>query len=356
MTGAMKTPLATVGRTNGPKAIIVTPQARVDPTAAARVGSSPTASPKPVYTGPCQANSPYGFTTPIANTTLVALYKQMNVCWLRFQIHVADIQTKPGVYNWSILDAVVAQMNAAGIHLDVPIQCFQASCFSNPYIPTANEMAQFATQIATRYNGQNGHGYIDAFEIGNEEYDANMSFPITNYGPILKAGYLAIKAVFPQAMVGMYGTYFSDPGRTTQVLNAIFQGGYGHYLDFMNFHYYNQGFDPRIDVDSLHPSFNRKWQLMRAIATQYGYASLPIWVTEVGWTTQALPGRQAVSAALQATYLQYVTEQASHSGSVQKIFWFTINYGNQPNSIYPASGPLPAFTVLKQYVQQYPNW
>lgn len=288
----------------------------------------------------------------------MTLYNQLNVCWVRYQIHEASIETSPGVYNWSQLDAVVAAMNAANIHLDVPLECFVApgsqsdTCFTNPYEPTPTEMAAFATQIATRYNGKNGHGRIDAFEIGNEEYDF---FPTSSYGPILQAGYQAIKAVYPQAIVGMYGTFPSSLSHTTDVLTTLYSGGYGAYMDFMNFHFYNTGADPTVTVGDR-PSFDLKWQTMHNIAAQYGFASKPIWVTEVGWPTSALPGRQAVSPQLQSQYLMYVTNEAAHSGVIQKMFWFTIDDGNQPNTIYPSSGPLPAFGALQAYVQQNPLW
>lgn len=349
VTATTATPTGVQTGSQNPLTVIAHEQARAD-------GSS-SVSNTSLNVEACSASSPYGFTTPQADANLVSLYAQMNVCWVRYQIPVEQIETAPQVYNWSTLDAVVAQMNAAGIHIDVPIQCFQGPCFTNPSIPTPAQMAQFAGQIATRYNGKNGHGYIDAFEIGNEEYDANSSFLPQNYGPILEAGYLAIKAASPQALVGMYGTFLSNPNHTTQVLNAIFQGGYGSYMDFMNFHYYDQGLNPMTDADSLHPSFNHKWQLMHSIAAQYGYGNLPIWVTEIGWSLQPLPGRQAVTAQVQAQYLQYVTQQAALSGGiVQKMFWFTINDGSQPDSIYPPGGPLPAFDALKQFVQQNPLW
>ena len=65
---------------------------------------------------------------------------------------------------------------------------------------------------------------------------------------------------------------------------------------------------------------------------------------------------QVVSPQTQAEYLQYVTEQAAASGVIQRIFWFTINYGNQGDTVYPPSGPKPAFYTLKALVQQRPLW
>lgn len=316
----------------------------------AKVTQTPTSA-----SGPCTASSPYGFTTINADTQLVAAYKQLNVCWLRYQIPESAIEITKGSYNWQQLDTIVVAMNAAGIHLDVPLECFQApgyTCFGHPYEPGPTEMAAFATQLAMRYDGKHGHGTIEAFEIGNEEYDF---YPASSYGPILQAGYQAIKAVYPQAIIGMYGTFLSSLSQTRDLMTTLYASGYGAYMDFMNFHYYNGGNSPAVTVGD-HPSFDLKWQTMHTIAAQYGFANKPIWSTEVGWTISPLPGRLAVSPQLQAQYLMYVMSEAANSGMIKRVFWFTIDYGNQGNSIYPTNGPLPAFYSLQKFVQQRPQW
>src|SRR5689334_19614330 len=77
-----------------------------------------------LYTGPCTANSPYGFTTINADDQLVQDYKQLNVCWVRFQIREFNIEKTPGQFDWTDLDKAVKTMNDAGIHLNVPLECF----------------------------------------------------------------------------------------------------------------------------------------------------------------------------------------------------------------------------------------
>lgn len=300
----------------------------------------------PVGDKGCTEASPYGFTTIHADAQLVSQYKQLNVCWVRFQVHVDTIRDNNGNYDWSNVDQAVKLLNAAGVHIDFPIQCFGGSCFSQPSLPTTDEMTQFATAIATRYDGKHGHGKIDAFEIGNEEYDF---YDPGMYGPLLKAGYQAIKAVYPTAMVGMYGTHIPKASHIQDVMNAI-ANGYSDYLDFANFHYYAHGGDPRVS-ETDHPSFNDTLQMIHTILP-----NKPIWVTEVGWTTSPLPGIKSVSPETQAEYLKYVTEAAATSNVVQKMFWFTINYGNQGDTIYPPGGPRPAFYVLQTLVQQRPRW
>ena len=320
--------------------------------------------------GPCTANSPYGFTTIHADQQLVDLYKQLNVCWVRYQYHWDKIEKQQGIYDWSQVDASIASMNAAGIHVDFAIQYapkwdLVQSCFGVPYLTGPTQMAQFATAIATRYDGKHGHGKIDSFEIGNEEYDQHFTGDAatseqcrkaSNYGPVLKAGYQAIKAVSPDVTVGMFGQWLRNINHINTFFTDLFTGGYGSYMDYMNFHFYNGGQDPSQSYGNV-PSFNLWWQTIHDTAAKYGFANKPIWVTEVGWPTHPTSHpEQPVAPAVQAQYLQYIMDQASKSKVVQKVFWFTINYGNQGDNIYPPSGPLPAFETFKSIVQQQPTW
>jgi hypothetical protein len=316
-------------------------------TATATADANPTGAADTPAAMDAGAGSPYGITTIHADGTLVSQLHQLNICWTRLQMDETSIQPSPGVFNWSGLDQAVATLNAAGIHIDFPLRCFGGACFSNPTLPTPAQMAAYATAVASRYDGRHGHGRIDAFEVGNEEYDF---FSPGVYGPILQAGYLAIKSVYPDALVGMYGTYRPSLQHLQAVMSAI-ANGYSQYLDFANFHYYVHGDNPSISQGDI-PSLNQAIQAIHAILP-----NKPIWLTEVGWPTSPLPGISAVSPAVQAEYLRYVMDTAASSGIVQRVFWFTLDYGNQPDSIYPQNGgPLPAFTLLQQYVQQYPLW
>ncbi len=318
--------------------------------------------------GSCNQNSPYGFTTVHADTQLVSIYKQLNVCWVRYQIHWWDknkkggIEKTQGVRDWSKVDAAVTAMNAAGIHIDFPIQ--QAppwdqaqKCNGTPFLPGPDQMTDFATEIATRYNGHNGHGYIDAFEIGNEEYD-NFFIPgegaaslacrsASYYGPVLRAGYEAIKKASPNALVGMFGMWYHNLPHIQDFMTYLYSNDYGKYMDYMNFHYYNDSGDPAVSQGER-PSFDTWWQTMHNIATKYGFANKPIWVTETGWPNQ--------NPQSQDQHLQYIMGQAANSHIIQKVFWFTVNYGSQSKNIDPPSGPLPAFSTFQKLVQQKPRW
>src|SRR5215471_17353428 len=75
-----------------------------------QTGQTATPTPPVVNGGPCTIDSPYGFTTITADAQLVTIYKQLNVCWVRYQVHWNKIETSPGVYDWSDVDKAVATM------------------------------------------------------------------------------------------------------------------------------------------------------------------------------------------------------------------------------------------------------
>ena len=334
--------------------------------------------------GPC-FDSPYGFTTVHVDAQLISLYKELNVCWVRYQYHWAKgsgkkpgIEASPGAYGWSDLDSSIALLNAAGIHIDFAIQDAPdwdrsqvCAVTGQHFLPGPGEMATFAKAIATRYNGNNGHGFIDSFEIGNEEFD-NYYVPgnpaseacrsASYYGEVLKAGYQAIKAASPKALVGMFGMWWNNLPHVKDFITYLYSHGYGQYMDYMNFHYYHGSNDPSVSVGN-NPSFDLEWQTMHNIATQYGFATKPIWVTETGWSTDANPNAKAgvtpnaVTPGVQANYMRYVLNEAANSKVVSKVFWFTIDSPNEAHNIYlPNGSPLPAVQVLQAMVQQKPQW
>nr|HET6903249.1 glycosyl hydrolase [Ktedonobacteraceae bacterium] len=328
--------------------------------------------------GPCTANSPYGFTTIHADSQLVTYYKQLNACWVRYQVHWGThggkigIETAPNQYNWAPVDAAIATMNAAHIHVDFAIQSAPdwdltqvCAADGQHFLPGPAEMAKFATVLATRYDGKHGHGYIDSYEIGNEEFDNHFVPGLGNnqtcrdasyYGPVLKAGYQAIKAVSPQALVGMFGMWWHYMPHIQDFMTYLYANGYGPYMDYMNFHYYHSGGDPSVTMGN-DPSFDQEWQTMHNIAAQHGFANKPIWVTEVGWPTTTFSGASnPVTPQTQSQFMQYILNESMKSGVVQRVFWFTIDYGQQSDTIYPPNGPLPAFYTLQSMIRQKPRW
>ncbi len=318
------------------------------------------------------ARSPYGFTVlTIFRKQTVTDLQQLHISWIRYQLDWKTIEPQAGHYDWGQLDAAVSLANANGIHMTFPIQqapswaqsqvCANRHLFAGP-----NEMATFASALAQRYNGRNGHGYIDSYEIGNEEFDSlwtgNWDQSIacrqpSFYGPVLKAGYQAIKAASPHALVGMAGLWWVNTPHIQDYMRWLYQNKYGTYFDFANFHYYICNDDPAYSMGDR-PSFDEEWQTIHSVMQQYNDGKKPIWVTETGWNTSGVyqDPRCMVTPQLQAQYLLYTAQESMNSHVVQHIFWYTIDRENDGMSITQPDGNLPSFNLLQNFITQHPLW
>src|SRR5690348_10400378 len=309
----------------------------------------------------------YGFTLPVPPDQ--GKVNASHVGWVRQGLDWSSMETSPGVYDFRTLDRAVAQENAAGIRITVPIQdapSFRKTqvCNGVNLFPGPNEMSTFAGVLAARYNGQNGHGFVDSFEIGNEEWDGYWGGSWANtlpcrtanwYGPVLKAGYQAIKAQSPTALVGMFGLWWESTNHIQSYMTWLYQNGYGADMDFANFHYYTGG-DPSVTSGDV-PSYTLEWQTIHAVQAAFNDGGKPIWCTEVGWAISSVgqPG-PVVSTAQQSQYLQYVLDDSRRSSVVQKVFIYTLMDNTDGMNLWPPAGPLPAYTMLENYIAQYPTW
>src|SRR5207245_721764 len=214
--------------------------------------------------------------------------------------------------------------------------------------------------------GRNGHGYVASFEIGNEEYDGYWGGSWANtlpcraanyYGPVLRAGYEAVKAQSPNALVGMFGMWWVDTGHVQSYMTWLYANGYGRYMDFANFHYYPGG-NPAVTSGST-PSFDLEWSTIHAVQVAYGDAAKPVWCTETGWAVSSVNqgSNPVVTLAQQSQYLQYVLDSSRNSGVMQPVFIYMISdTGYDGMNIYTPSGPLPSYNMLESYMAQYPAW
>ena len=331
---------------------------------------------------PPSSSGPYGFTVLSFQPQTVTSLKQLGVTWVRYQLNWYKIEAEPNQFNWSELDSAVALANANNIHITFPLQdapdwALSQTCQGVPFLPNAATFADFAQTVAQRYNGHNGHGYIDSYEVGNEEFDNvwvgtwEKSIPCRQpnfYGPILKAAYKAIKAQSPKALVGMFGLLWSNTEHIRTYMEGLYNQGYGAYFDFANFHYYRCGInegssDPSVTSPGSYPkgdypSFNLEWQIMHDVMVRNHNGSKPIWVTETGWTTSGLyqSAQCIVTPDQQAQYLSYVTNNAMNSHVVQHVFWYTIGVDDGMSLTQSNNVPLPSFYALQTIVKLHPLW
>jgi hypothetical protein len=321
-------------------------------------------------------SSPYGFTVLDDFTAqTVARLKQLGVSWIRYQHNWYDIEPQRDQFDWRLLDAAVSLANANHIHITFPIQgaprwALQQMCLGSRFLPAPSDVAHFAAALAYRYNGTLGHGYIAAYEVGNEEYDimlldnenANLHISLpcrapNFYGPVLKAAYQVIKKASPRAPVGMFGLWWENKNHITYFMHWLYTNGFGAFFDFANFHYYVC--KERPDSSSpTRPSFQQEWQFIHSIMAKYHDSRKPIWVTEIGWPTNSVWQHPScvVSPYDQALYIEYVLKAAMQSHVIKKVFWYTIDRGDDGMSLTQTRGLLPGFYTFKRFVRRYSYW
>ncbi|MGB2939586.1 MAG: hypothetical protein WBD38_04720, partial [Candidatus Dormiibacterota bacterium] len=243
----------------------------------------------------------------------------------------SEIEKTKGVYNWSNLDAKVNEVVAHGLSPRVIID-YSNTLYSTagaakqasmtPPIPPLNigqpdfyppdspaPFAKWAGLLAERYRGR-----VQYLEVWNEQ-NSGFRFwephedPVA-YGALLKATYIAVKAVAPEDQVAFGGTFYpaidiasanaygipipNDPvaqqlgaphqGTLTFVANALnADPTLGQYFDAMAYHPYRFPYmAPEVNIP-IEGSMETSMVAVRALLDAYQLQSKPIWITEVGW-------------------------------------------------------------------------
>ncbi|GCE31074.1 hypothetical protein KDA_65580 [Dictyobacter alpinus] len=315
---------------------------------------------------------PYGITIHNRFRKQTIQYmKYLNINWIRYQQKWSELEPQQGHYNWSRLDAAVALANAQKIHITFPLQAapdwaLRQTCAHRKLFPGPDEMASYGQSVAQRYNGKNGHGYIESYEVGNEEFDSlwtgNWQESISCrqpsfYGPLLKATSKAIKKASPRALVGMAAIWWVNTAHVTAYMHWLYQNDYGSSFDYANFHYYVCNGDPT-QTKGDRPSLDLEWKIMHKIMQEYGDEHKPIWLTDVGWTTSGVnhDPHCVVTPKTQVLYMLEATQMAMNSHVINHIFWDTVDQDNDGMSLTQPQGKLPAYNALHDFVQKHPCW
>ncbi|AQT81491.1 hypothetical protein B1R94_22905 [Mycolicibacterium litorale] len=201
-------------------------------------------------------------------------------------------------YDWSRLDMVVdaaaeRDMGVLGVISGTPAW----AGFPVNGHPSPDSYAEFASAVATRYQGK-----ISAYEIWNEPNGVTFWSPVSAqaYTDLLKAAYPAIKAADPHATVigGVLGAVSTFPGFSTSAASFVEQmyaaGAHGSF-DALSFHPYDyvtpfsRGEGAGSPIEQV--------AAIRALMLANGDSGRKLWATEYG-----LPTSQ-VSQTQQAAYL-----------------------------------------------------
>jgi hypothetical protein len=240
---------------------------------------------------------------------------------VRTGLNWLTIEPTKGTFHWGATDALYSAMIAKGIRpiwilQNAPswtwssiLNCLTLVCPGMaPATAHVGDGAALAAMAAQRYPQSAG------IEVWNEPNITEFWKPTPDpgvYTNLLKAVYAAVKKVDPTMPVvlgGLAGSMQTNGNWSqTNFLSKVFAYGGGTSMNAVSLHYYlelNQpgGFAPYV-------------QQLRDIRNQYGFGSLPIWITEVGMST----GNPGVTGAIQASWLVAMYKQAQAMGDVQTV-------------------------------------
>jgi GH35 family endo-1,4-beta-xylanase len=183
------------------------------------------------------------------------------------------------------------------------------------------------------------------------------------YAELLKVGYAAVKEIDPDALVVSAGlaptnTQNDEAMDDRLFLEALYEHGADDYFDVLGVHAYGFGYPPD-DPRGAHGGLNlARTADLRDIMLRRGDGDKPVWITEIGWTTQGNEHSawQEVTRQQQADYLR-----AALLGIRRNWPWVDLitiwNLGGEDNpdwggySLLEANGTRrPAYLALQSYL------
>jgi len=370
--------------TNIPPTPTVLPPTALPPTATAL---PPTATPlPPTPTPPPLAITPlgtdglaYGFNVFLIgnsggaafNTRTMGKVNEAGFGWVRVQLQWSEFEPSPGSYNTAVYDTIIGAASRGGANVLVSV--VKAPAWASPSHPGAlpENTAAFARTmryLATRYSGQ-----VGAWEIWNEQNlagEVGGQVSVAPYFATLKAGYGAVKAADPNAIVlfgGLTPTGLNDPAVAVNDVEYLrefyaYQGGEGrNYFDVLAAHPGSAANAP----DTAYPAnpgtgacppkyaaqegncwkntpdfYFRRVEDQRAVMVAAGDGPKQIWLTEFGWDScqGGLPAPNGyeycalTSEAQQARYILRAFAIAREEWPwMGAMFLWNLNYAATPS-------------------------
>ena len=231
-----------------------------------------------------------------------AMAQAAGVKWSREEFSWARIETQPGKYDFHYYDKVVETAENHGISVYGLLAYW--SRWTRPYTEQGvDDFCKWTRAVVRRYKHKIKH-----WEIYNEPNIFFWSGPRELYPTLVKKCYAAIKEEDPDAQVLAISTAGIDRNFIQLCLDA------------------NSPFD----VLTIHPyrSLLSERAFMEELTSTAGLVgNRPVWITEMGWSTQIGATDERTQAQLLArTYLSAVA-----SGACQNISWYDFRCdGNDP--------------------------
>ena len=332
--------------------------------APAPVNAAPAPSSQPPPAGAPAAANPYRDRIGMSGSTVwygeekqlayLRRLREAGMTWVREDFHWGAFERQPGVWDWSVGDRLMRNASRAGVDVlgVIAYSAEWAASGSTIYHPPRDPSAYaaFCRELVNRY-GANGTFWqqnpgltarpLRAVEIWNEPWLHLFWRPNPDpaaYVRLLRAAATAIRSVHPEVKILASADVFQMRSDTSQSLDwfrlvlendaSVFRS----LVDAYSVHLYTEERSP------LDTATAQRWRFDRALITRdlaaAAGASHPLWITELGWTTE--PGSDdAVSEATQALYTRQALEVAftRWGGLVEQAFLY---YWGEPVDPYVA--------------------
>jgi hypothetical protein len=285
----------------------------------------------------------------------------------------ASDPTSPG-YSWTGPDGTVAAMEAAGLSpildiINTPSWAYATAPDGiNAGSPDPAALGQFATALATHFNGQNNHPLANVFEVWNEPNLSLNLAPATAsvYRAMVNAVADAVHAVDPSNLVVIGGLdpfshkkskkqawYSVAPLAFMRSLLCVSKGAHPHStcsnpveFDVWSHHPYTYGgafgraqLADNVELGDL-PEMNAVLKAGVKLGHVVSTAPVQFWITEFSWDSSP-PRKTAAPMALAARWTSESLYSAWRSG-VSLLTWFGLE--DRP-------GPSPYQSGLYFYTQ-----
>lgn len=377
----------------------------------------------------------YGLRSPsdTLDVRVPVLARALGLTWFRIQQNIGNIwttqsditsgtitttaQTNP---NWASIDQAIGLLNSFGLHVIFPLRAVngtpswffntasQQATYStdgtgNWFLPDPANMALFASAAAYRYDGVHGpigpNGTplrVDAFEVGNEEYNQKNSprilvnglptaatiyglynSPLSTYNAIaptltgagglppqpardphffanvLKQVAPAIRLYNTSVKIGSCSLWWMNPVNFSDFLKGFYlESGVTGLLSYWTFHYYSNLVDPNTGTTST-ATITQAIQNMQA----QNQEKLDIWLTEFGWGTTDVGNGIDCDQNTQAGRFNEVMTACLNLG-VKKMFLYTGTYRTpsetssiiQYNPAINTYQPLPSYYTVQNII------
>jgi polysaccharide biosynthesis protein PslG len=247
--------------------------------------------------------------------------------WVRLEFRWNEAEpASKGSYDASIIasyDRAIDTARAAGAKVLVFVNGAPrwASGSHNRMMKPQNpaDYADFMRFVAARYAGR-----VSAWEVWNEQNTTRFwpSGPNpSEYVPLLKAGYSAVKSVDPQALVVFGGLCQND----YSYVEGAYAAGAKGYFDVMALHPYPGPNPPEVvwhDGGRIGPMAFTGFREVRSSMLARGDEK-PIWLTEFGWSTTTTEA-WGVTQAQQADYLTRAYKLLESYPYVAAAYWYNL--------------------------------